>query len=127
VCLFTRREQAVWRTKAATSSHSTTEMMQKSALSMNQFRTRVRLHTGWKRTRFRARILVNAGYGYRTVKNAASSAKKLRFLDDLVEGGDRHAGRLRAGTTAIKALRDCPPPHARFLTPTPLLGYKICA
>ena len=70
-CLFARRKRARWRARPVASSQSGREVTQKRALSMNQFRPRVRLHTGSKRASFRARILVNAGYGYRTVKNRA--------------------------------------------------------
>jgi hypothetical protein len=56
-------------------SQSEREAVQKRALSLNQFQGRIRLHAGGKRISFRARILVNAGYGYRAVKNRPAGVK----------------------------------------------------
>jgi hypothetical protein len=56
---------------------------------LNHFLDRARLHAGREYPSLRARILVNAGYGYRAVKNAPVRAKKLRLSDDLVGHMDR--------------------------------------
>jgi hypothetical protein len=84
-------------------SRSETNALQKRAFSMNQFRKRVRLHAGANESRCDARILLNAGYGYRAVKKAADPREKPRLSDDLAGPGNRRVGlRLDAEATAVK-------------------------
>jgi hypothetical protein len=84
-------------------SQSETDALQKRAFSMNQFRKRARLHAAANESRCHARILVNAGYGYRAVKKAADPREKLRLSDEFAGRGNRRvAPRLDAEATAFK-------------------------
>jgi len=79
------------------------DALQKRAFSMNQFRKGVRLHAGADESRCHARILVNAGYGYRAVKKAADPREKLRLSDEFAGHENRRvAPRLHARATAVK-------------------------